>query len=120
MLVLQYYLSNEYVQDDESNTFSDLICFFKEFKLKYTLAMGHAVLSKVDDQIVLKGHLKPNLVKAIAPFHPVLEYSSNNEESYRFNSKKIHSIITLLNKHSVSFTDQTIEESKTSPVTQDN
>lgn len=109
---IQYYLE-EYDEDYERNTFSDLICILKEFKLKYTLAMGTVVLSVADDnQIVLKGYLKPNFVKAIAPFHPILEYSSNNEEYYRFNIKKLYSITNLLNKHNVSFVNQTILEEK--------
>jgi hypothetical protein len=70
--------------------------------------MGSVILSKVEDQIILKGYIKSNLIKVMSPFHPILGYSSNNEEYYFFNSKKLHSIISLLNKHSVSYIDQTL------------
>ena len=123
LTVIQYHLNEENANNSigERNTFSDLICFLKQFKIKYTLAMGPVILNKIDDTaFILKGYLKPNLIKAIAPFDPLLQYTSNNEEYYLFKSKKLHNIITLLNKHSVAFTDQTvispIEENKTSPV----
>lgn len=71
--------------------------------------MGVITLAKFDeDQIIVKGYLKPKLVKAIDVFHPILN-CSNNDEYYLFNSKKYHNIISLLGKVGVPFVDETLQ-----------